>query len=105
MSRIPCGECDKVFRTETGQQWHLEHRHGRTVPQVPPLELPPEAATGEPWGERCGVLGCSLFVPAYGVRVTLNGRHATGRAFPRDREGRPSSTCSLAFSESWTLPK
>ena len=58
MSRIPCGECDKVFRTETGQQWHLEHRHGRTVPQVPPLELPPEAATGEPWGERCGVLGC-----------------------------------------------
>ncbi|MBM3946697.1 MAG: hypothetical protein FJ315_04770, partial [SAR202 cluster bacterium] len=31
---------------------------------------------------------CSLFVPAYGVRVTLNGRHATGRAFPRDREGR-----------------
>lgn len=48
---------------------------------------------------------CSLFVPAYGARLTLNGKQAKGRAFPRDREGRRSSTCSLAFSESWLLPR
>lgn len=48
---------------------------------------------------------CSLFVPALGARVTLNGRHASGKPFPRDREERRSSTCSLAFSESWLLAR
>jgi hypothetical protein len=34
--------------------------------------------------------------------VTVNGVQAKGRPFPTKREGRPFSTCALAFSESWT---
>ena len=45
---------------------------------------------------------CTLLIPALGARLTRNGVEATGRPWPRDREGRPFSTCALAFSESWT---
>ncbi|MBI4276810.1 MAG: hypothetical protein HY660_00015 [Armatimonadetes bacterium] len=47
---------------------------------------------------------CTVFIPAGGVRLTLNGRFAAGRAWPRTRDGRKFSTCALAFSESWLLP-
>ena len=45
---------------------------------------------------------CTLLIPALGARLTRNGVEAAGRSWPRDREGRPFSTCALAFSESWT---
>jgi hypothetical protein len=45
---------------------------------------------------------CTVLVPAMGARLTLNGTQARGKPWPRDREGRPFSTCALAFSESWT---
>ena len=45
---------------------------------------------------------CTLLIPALGARMTRNGVEAAGRPWPRDREGRPFSTCALAFSESWT---
>jgi hypothetical protein len=45
---------------------------------------------------------CTLLIPALGARLTRNGVEATGRPWPREREGRPFSTCALAFSESWT---
>ena len=45
---------------------------------------------------------CTVLIPASEARLTLNGRNAMGRAWPREREGRPFSTCCLAFSESWT---
>ena len=51
-------------------------------------------------GRRYGV--CTLLIPALGARLTRNGRHAAGRPWPNQREGRPFSTCALAFSESWT---
>ncbi len=54
-------------------------------------------------GRRYGV--CTLLVPALGARLTLNGEEAAGRAFATEREGRPFSTCALAFSESWTEPR
>lgn len=47
---------------------------------------------------------CTVLIPANGTRITLNGRQAAGRPFPRERDGTPHSTCALAFSESWTLP-
>lgn len=47
---------------------------------------------------------CTVIIPANGARLTLDGRFAKGRPFPREREGRASSTCSLAFSESWLVP-
>ena len=60
------------------------------------IHTPPNA---EP-GRRYGV--CTLLIPALGARLTRNGIEAAGKPWPRDREGRPFSTCALAFSESWT---
>jgi hypothetical protein len=49
---------------------------------------------------RFGV--CTILVPALGARLSCNGSAAAGRPWPREREGRPFSTCALAFAESWT---
>jgi len=51
-------------------------------------------------GRKYGV--CTLLIPALGARLTGNGVEAAGRPWPLQREGRPFSTCALAFSESWT---
>ena len=56
----------------------------------------PNADPARPYGV------CTVLVPALGARLTLNGIEAAGRPWPRQREGRPFSTCALAFSESWT---
>lgn len=55
---------------------------------------------GSPPARKYGV--CTVLIPALGARVTVNGVPARGRPFPTEREGRPFSTCALAFSESWT---
>jgi hypothetical protein len=60
------------------------------------IHTEPNADPGRPYGV------CTLLVPALGARLSRNGVDAKGRAFPRQREGRPFSTCALAFSESWT---
>ena len=51
-------------------------------------------------GRKYGV--CPLLIPSLGARLTRNGVEAAGKAWPLQREGRPFSTCALAFSESWT---
>ena len=43
----------------------------------------------------------TVLIPANGARLIINGNFASGRPFPREREGRSHSTCALAFSESW----
>jgi hypothetical protein len=48
---------------------------------------------------------CTVLIPALGARLTRNGEQAAGRPWPREREGRPFSTCALAFSESWTAAR
>jgi hypothetical protein len=53
-----------------------------------------------PTPRRYGV--CTVLVPALEARLTVNGVQAKGRAWPRDRLGRPYSTCGLGLSESWT---
>ena len=60
------------------------------------IHTQPNADPGRPYGV------CTVLMPALGARLTRNGTDAAGRPWPRDREGRPFSTCSLAFSESWT---
>jgi hypothetical protein len=45
---------------------------------------------------------CTVLMPAMGARLTRNGVDAQGSPWRREREGRPFSTCALAFSESWT---
>jgi len=51
-------------------------------------------------GRRYGV--CTVLVPALGAQLTRNGIAAAGLPWKRERDGRPFSTCALAFSESWT---
>jgi hypothetical protein len=57
---------------------------------------PNEAPNSRPYGV------CTVLVPALGARLTMNGLQARGLPWKREREGRPFSTCALAFSESWT---
>ena len=60
------------------------------------IHTQPDAEPGRPYGV------CTVLVPALAARLTRNGIEAAGRSWPREREGRPFSTCALAFSESWT---
>ena len=60
------------------------------------IHTEPNAEPGRPYGV------CTVLIPALGARLTRNGVQAVGQAWPREREGRPFSTCALAFSESWT---
>lgn len=48
---------------------------------------------------------CTVLVPALSARLTVDGVQAKGQPWAREREGRPFSTCALAFSESWTEPR
>ena len=54
-------------------------------------------------GRQYGV--CTLLIPSSGARLTVDGVQAAGKPVPIEREGRPFSTCCLAFSESWTEKK
>ena len=47
----------------------------------------------------------SVFVPAKKAQLAVNGRVAQGRPFPQDRGGQVSSTCALAWSETWLRPR
>ena len=60
------------------------------------IHTQPNAQPGRPYGV------CTVLIPALGARLSRNGIEAAGRPWPREREGRPFSTCALAFSESWT---
>lgn len=60
------------------------------------IHTQPNQLPGRPYGV------CTVLVPTLGARLACNGVEAAGRPWPREREGRPFSTCALAFSESWT---
>jgi hypothetical protein len=63
------------------------------------IHTQPNSVPGRPYGV------CTVLIPALGARLSRNGIEAAGRPWPREREGRPFSTCALAFSESWTEPR
>ena len=46
----------------------------------------------------------STFIPARSAQLSINGEAAAGKVFPQERSGKPSSSCCLAWSESWTRP-
>ena len=46
----------------------------------------------------------STFVPARGAQLAVNGEAATAKVFMQDRYGKASSSCVLAWSETWTRP-
>ena len=60
------------------------------------IHTQPNAEPSRPYGV------CTVLIPALGARLTRNGELASGQPWPRQREGKPFSTCALAFSESWT---
>jgi len=61
------------------------------------LTMPPGAG-----GRPLGVY--STFVPARGAQLSVNGNAADGKVFPQERSGKPSSSCCLAWSETWVRP-
>jgi len=46
----------------------------------------------------------STFIPARSAQLSVNGQAARARVFAQERFGKPSSSCCLAWSESWTRP-
>jgi hypothetical protein len=60
------------------------------------IHTQPNAVPERPFGV------CTVLVPALSAQLTRNGVAAAGTPWAREREGRPFSTCALAFSESWT---
>lgn len=47
----------------------------------------------------------STFIPARSAQLSVNGEAAAGKVFQMDRFGKPSTSCVLAWSESWTRAK
>ena len=67
--------------------------------------MPPFILTMPP-GSMNRPLGVySTFLPARSAQLSLNGKAATAKVFPQERGGRASSSCCLAWSETWTRPK
>ena len=61
------------------------------------------SAPGSNPGRPHGVY--SVFIPARKAQLVVNGRVARGRPFPQQRDGHQSSTCALAWSETWVRPR
>jgi hypothetical protein len=47
----------------------------------------------------------STFIPARSAQLSVNGEASRARVFAQERFGKPSSSCVLAWSESWTKPR
>jgi len=47
----------------------------------------------------------STFIPARSAQLSVNGEASQGQVFPQERFGRASSSCCLAWSETWTKPR
>ncbi len=47
----------------------------------------------------------TILFPAKNAQVVLNGRFASGKPLPTDREGREATTACLAWSETWVRPR
>jgi hypothetical protein len=62
------------------------------------LTMPP-GSMGRPLGVY------STFLPARSAQLSVNGIAATAKVFAQERGGRPSSSCVLAWSETWTRPR
>jgi hypothetical protein len=66
--------------------------------------LPPFVLTMPPGAMNRPLGVYSTFLPARGAQLSVGGATATGKVFPQERFGKPSSSCCLAWSETWTKP-
>jgi len=66
---------------------------------MPPFVLTmPPGAMNRPLGVY------STFLPARSAQLSVNGKAASAKVFPQERFGKASSSCCLAWSETWTKP-
>jgi hypothetical protein len=47
----------------------------------------------------------STFIPARSAQLCVNGEFSSAKVFAQERFGKPSSSCCLAWSETWTRPR
>jgi hypothetical protein len=47
----------------------------------------------------------STFIPARSAQLAVNGQAANAGVFAQERGGKPSSSCVLAWSETWVKPR
>lgn len=67
---------------------------------MPPFVLTmPPGSMGRPLGVY------STFLPAKSAQLSVNGKAASAKVFAQERGGRASSSCVLAWSETWTKPR
>lgn len=67
--------------------------------------MPPYVLTMPP-GAMDRPLGVySTFLPARSAQLSVNGAAASAKVFAQERFGKASSSCCLAWSETWTQPK
>ena len=67
--------------------------------------MPPYVLTMPPGAMNRPLGVYSTFLPARSAQLSVNGAAATAKVFPQERFGRASSSCCLAWSETWTQPK
>lgn len=67
--------------------------------------MPPFILTMSPGAMNRPLGVYSTFLPARSAQLSVNGAAATARVFPQERSGRASSSCCLAWSETWTRPR
>ena len=66
--------------------------------------LPPFVLTVPPGAMNRPIGVYSTFLPARGAQLAVSGQCATAKVFLQDRFGRSSTSCVLAWSETWTGP-
>jgi hypothetical protein len=66
--------------------------------------LPPFILTMPPGAMDRPIGVYSTFLPARSAQLTVFGKTASAKVFPADRFGKASSSCVLAWSESWVGP-
>ncbi|MDH4324371.1 MAG: hypothetical protein OEW90_09570 [Betaproteobacteria bacterium] len=67
--------------------------------------MPPYVLTMPPGAMNRPLGVYSTFLPARSAQLSVNGAAATAKVFPQERFGKASSSCCLAWSETWTQPK
>lgn len=66
--------------------------------------MPPFVLTVPPGAMDRPIGVYSTFIPARGAQLSVNGEAAVAKVFMQDRFGKASSSCVLAWSETWTGP-
>jgi hypothetical protein len=67
--------------------------------------LPPFVLTMPPGAMNRPLGVYSTFLPARSAQLSVNGKAATAPVFAQERGGRQSSSCVLAWSETWVKPR